>query len=208
MNSDTFKIPKWVKAGIVFFFLALVLFLFRVPILEKIGSNLVYQTEIVPSDAIVVLTGSHTGNRIEEAVRIFDKGMGKVIVFSGYAFYPGVVSHIWMKQYAIKLGVPEDNIISEKATGEISTWGEAESNLRQLESLKAKSFILVTSSYHTLRSHWVYQRSIKKLDMDLIIRVQPAPDPKVPYPGWWKIRSGQKFVFIEYLKFLYYIATY
>jgi uncharacterized SAM-binding protein YcdF (DUF218 family) len=208
MDSDTFKISKWVKAGTVVFFLALVLFLFRVSILEKIGGILIYQSELVPSDAIVVLAGSHNGCRIEEAARIFKKGMGKVIVFGGYTQYPGMEGHIGMKQYAIKLGVPGDKIIAEKATGEISTWGEAEFNLKQLERLKAKSFILVTSSFHTRRSQWVYERTIKKLNLDIALLLQPAPDPIVPYPGWWKVRSGQKKIFTEYIKLLYYLISY
>jgi uncharacterized SAM-binding protein YcdF (DUF218 family) len=208
MNNDTFKLSKWTIASVIVLFVTLALFIFKSPLLEKIGTNLVYKTEIVVSDAIVVLAGSQTGNRMEEAVRVFDKGMGKVIVFSGYTIYPGMDSHIGMKQYAMKLGVPEDKIVTEKATGEISTWGEALSNLKKLKDLKAKSFILVTSSFHTHRSHWVYERAIKSLNMDIVLRVQPAADPKVPYPGWWKIRSGQKSVFIEYIKFLYYVITY
>ena len=208
MDSDTFKISKWVKAGTVVFFLALVLFLFRVSILEKIGGILIYQSELVPSDAIVVLAGSHNGCRIEEAARIFKKGMGKVIVFGGYTQYPGMEGHIGMKQYAIKLGVPEEKIVAEKAIGETSTWGEALSNIKLLKRLKAKSLILVTSSFHTRRSHWVYERVIKSLNMHITLRVQPAYDPKVPYPGWWKIRSGKKYVFDEYIKFLYYLIVY
>jgi uncharacterized SAM-binding protein YcdF (DUF218 family) len=208
MNSGTYKIPRWVKAGTVALLLAVVLFVFRVPIVEKIGSNLVYQTELIPSDAIVVLAGSHTGNRMEEAARIYNKGMGKVMVFAGYTYYPGVDSNAGMKKYAIKLGVPEENIFTEMANGEDSTWGEALFNLKQLQRLKAKSFILVTSSYHTRRSYRVYERAIKKLNMNIDIRVQPAPDPKVPIPGWWKVRTGKKKIFYEYIKTLYYSIAY
>jgi uncharacterized SAM-binding protein YcdF (DUF218 family) len=208
MNSETFKFSKWLAAISVVLSVILILYVFKTSVLEKIGSSLVFQDELKPSDAIVVLAGSHTGNRMEEAVRIFDKGMGEVIVFSGYTYYPGMDSHIGMKQYAIKLGVPEDKIVTEKAIGENSTWGEALINLKQLERLKAKSFILVTSSFHTRRSHWVYERAIKSLSMDIALRVQPAPDPRVPYPGWWKIRSGKKNVFDEYIKFLYYLIVY
>jgi uncharacterized SAM-binding protein YcdF (DUF218 family) len=208
MKSKAFNIPKWVKASTLIFFVVLVAFIFRTPVLERIGAHLIYQDELKPSDAIVVLAGSHSGNRMEEAVRIFDKGMGKIIVFSGYTYYPGMDSHIGMKQYGIKLGVPEDKIIAEKANGENSTWGEAFFNLRQLERLKIKSFILVTSSFHTRRSHWVYERAIKSLNMDITFRVQPASDPRVPYPGWWKIRSGKKKVFNEYIKLLYYHIAY
>jgi uncharacterized SAM-binding protein YcdF (DUF218 family) len=199
------KISKWVW---VILFSAIILFVFRTPVFEEIGSFLVFQDELEPSDAIVVLSGSTTGNRMEEAVRVFDKGMGKVLVFSGYTYYPGMDSHRGMKQYAIKLGVPDDKIVAEKATGEISTWGEALANLKLLERLKAKSLILVTSSYHTRRSHWVYERAINSLNMDITLRVQPAYDPKVPYPEWWKIRSGKKMVFDEYIKFFYYFIIY
>ena len=208
MNNDTFKLSKWAIASAIVLFVTLVLFIFRTPLLEKIGNSLVFQDELKPSDAIVILAGSHTGNRMEEAVRVFEKGMGKVIVFSGYTYYPGMDSHIGMKQYAMKLGVPEEKIVTEKATGENSTWGEALANLKKLERLKAKSFILVTSSFHTRRSHWVYERAIKSLNMDIVLRVQPAADPKVPYPEWWKIRSGKKHVFNEYIKLLYYLIAY
>jgi uncharacterized SAM-binding protein YcdF (DUF218 family) len=199
------KVPKWLW---VILFSAITLFVFRTPVFEEIGNFLVFQDELEPSDAIVVLVGSSTGNRIEEAVRIFKKGMGKILVFSGYSYYPGMGSHRGMKQYAIKLGVPEDKIVAEKAIGETSTWGEALANIKLLKRLKAKSLILVTSSFHTRRSHWVYERVIKSLNMHITLRVQPAYDPKVPYPGWWKIRSGKKYVFDEYIKFFYYFITY
>ena len=199
------KVSKWLW-GILFS--AIILFAFRIPVFEEIGSFLVFQDELEPSDAIVILTGSNSGNRIEEAVRVFDKGMGKVLVFSGYSYYPGMDSHRGMKQYAIKLGVPDDKIVAEKATGEISTWGEALANIKLLERLKAKSLILVTSSFHTRRSHWVYERAIKSLNMDITLLVQPAYDPKVPYPRWWEIRSGKKKVFQEYIKLFYYFITY
>ncbi len=199
------KVSKWLW---VFLFSAMILFVIKASVFEKIGSFLVFQDELEPSDAIVVLSGSSTGNRIEEAARIFNKGLGKALVFSGYSYYPGMDSHVGMKQYAVKLGVPDDKIVAEKATGEISTWGEALANLKLLERLEAKSLILVTSSFHTRRSHWVYERAIKKLNMDISLRVQPAYDPKVPYPGWWKIRSGKKKVFDEYIKLFYYFITY
>jgi uncharacterized SAM-binding protein YcdF (DUF218 family) len=208
MERDNKNFSKWIFPTAAFLFLCLVFFIIRVPLLERIGSNLVIQDEIKPSDAIVVLAGSHTGNRMDEAVRVFNKGMGKVLVFSGYPYYPGMDSHFGMQQYAIKHGIPKEKIAMEKATGERSTWGEALSNLKQLEQLKARSFILVTSSFHTRRSKWVYERSIEKLNMDISFSVQSAPDPTVPYPAWWKARSGQKKIFNEYLKLAYYYIVY
>tara|TARA_Y100001936_G_scaffold237242_1_gene267600 strand:+ start:786 stop:1403 length:618 start_codon:yes stop_codon:yes gene_type:complete len=205
MSRDSFKLTTLI---IAFFFVALIIFIFKIPLLDKIGDNLVYRSKLVPSDAIVVLAGSPKGNRIEEAVQLFKKGMGKVMVFVGYPLYPGINSDEVMKNYAISLGVPEENIIARKLTGEISTLGEALCNLKQLELLKAKSFILVTSSHHTRRSRRTYEFAMKKLDMKLILRVQPAHDPRVPIPGWWKIHSGKREILFEYIKSFYYFLAY
>ena len=205
MSRNIFKLTTSI---ICLCFVVLIIFIFKIPLLEKIGDNLVYRSKLVPSDAIVVLAGSPSGNRIEEAVKLFKKGMGKVIVFGGYPFYPGIYSHDAMKKYAIRLGVPKEKVIAEKLVGEISTWGEALFNLKKLELLKAKSFILVTSSFHTRRSYRVYEIAMKKLDMKLIFGVQPAPDPKVPIPGWWKINSGKREILFEYIKSFYYLFAY
>ena len=205
MSRHRFKLTTLI---IALFFVVLFIFIFKIPILEKIGSILVYKSKLVPSDAIVILSGSPAGNRIEEAVRLFKKGMGKIMVFGGYPLYPGVNSHDAMKKYAIRLGVPKEKIIAGKLTGEISTLGEALFNLKQLELLKAKSFILVTSSFHTRRSHRIYEIAMKKLNMELIFRVQPAHDPRVPIPGWWKIHSGKREIIIEYIKSFYYLIAY
>ena len=205
MNRVRFKL---ITPTIALFFAVLIIFIFKIPLLEKIGENLVYSSKLLPSDAIVVLAGSPKGNRIEEAVRLFKKGMGKVIVFGGYPLYPGIKSHDAMKKYAIRLGVPEEKIITGKLMGEISTWGEALFNLKQLELLKVKSFILVTSSFHTRRSHRIYEVAMKKLDIKLILRVHPAHDPRVPIPGWWKIHSGKREITFEYIKSVYYLLAY
>ena len=205
MSRNRFKLTTRI---ICLCFVAIIIFIFKIPLLEKIGDNLVYRSKLVPSDAIVVLAGSPVGNRLEEAVRLFKKGMGKVIVFGGGPLYPGINSHDAMKKYAIRLGVPKEKIIAGKLTGEISTLGEALFNLKQLELLKAKSFILVTSSFHTRRSHRIYEMAMKKLNMELIFGVQPAHDPRVPIPGWWKTHSGKREIIIEYIKSFYYLLAY
>ena len=205
MSRNRFKIITLI---IALFFVFLIIFIFKIPLLEKIGDNLIYRSILMPSDAIVILAGSRAGNRVEEAVRLFKKGMGKVMVFGGYPLYPGVNSHDVMKKYAIRLGVPKEKIIAGKLTGEINTWGEALFNLKQLELLKAKSFIIVTSSFHTRRSHRTYKVAMKKLDMKLILRVQPAHDPRVPISGWWKVHSGKREILFEYIKSFYYLFSY
>jgi uncharacterized SAM-binding protein YcdF (DUF218 family) len=172
--------------------------------LLSIGKNLVKQDELQPADAIVVLAGSFSGNRVREAVSLMQKGYGKFIVFSGVQVYPGVFTHRFMKDYAVELGLPESQIITQVLKHERSTIGEAVENLASLRAYGFKSMILVTSGYHTRRSYAVYQRLIASGGIDIKLMVYPAYDPDIPVDGWWKTREGIKQIFLEYFKLVFY----
>ena len=169
-------------------------------LLTGIANVLVYEDQLVKSEAIVVLVGSRSGNRMEAAVKLYHRGLGKKLVFSGYQVYPGTYSHVLMKAYAIKLGVPEKNIITSNPEGEISTRGESLSNLFLLKNNNIKNFILVTSAYHTKRSKMMYERAKSVLNLDIKFLVYPVQDHFTPIDGWWKSRAGKKGIFLEFLK--------
>ena len=173
-------------------------------VLQKIGNYLVYQSPLKPAEAIIVLSGSGTGNRIEAGAELFKKGLGKFIVISGDEVYPGYYTHTLMKNYAINMGVPEDKIITSKIEGEISTWGEGIDNLEKLKENNFKSFILVTSAFHSYRAHIIYDQLISDLGYNFKWSVYPAEDPRIPIKGWWKKRVAKKAIFMEFIKLLYF----
>lgn len=173
-------------------------------ILQKIGNYLVYQGPLEPAEAIIVLSGSGTGNRIEAGAELFKKGLGKFIVISGDEVYPGYYTHTLMKNYAINMGVPEDKIIASAIEGEISTWGEGIDNLGKLKENNFKSFILVTSAFHSYRAHIIYDQLISDLGYSFKWSVYPANDPQVPIKDWWQERAARKVIFIEFIKLLYF----
>ena len=148
--------------------------------MQKIGDALVYQDPLEPADAIVILSGSGTGNRIEAGAHLFARGFGKVVIFSSPQGYPGEPPWAAMQNYAIKLGVPKKNIIAKKLEGEVSTWGEGIFNLKVLKKNSIKSLILVTSKFHTNRSHAVYEKLIADLGYDFKFIVYPAKDSRIP----------------------------
>ena len=170
--------------------------------MQKIGNALVYEDPLEPADVIVVLSGSGTGNRIKAGAMLYQKGIGRKLLISGDKVYPGYYTHILMKNHAINLGVPEDKIIASKIEGEISTWGEGIYNLEKLQENKFKSFILVTSAFHTNRAHAVYKKLIDDLGYNFKFMVYPAKDNRVPIKGWWKTRTGKKIILLEYLSTL------
>ena len=174
--------------------------LFKEPILIKMADLLIYENVLEPVDGILVLSGSMTGNRTLLGIRLYNEGLGKYLIFSGEESYFGIYSHELMKKFAIQNGVPEKNIITGEIEGETSTWGEGISNLNLMRSRGIKSFILVTSSYHTNRAHSVYKQLIQESGYDMKFLVHPAPDPKVPMSRWWEVRSAKVAIFLEYLK--------
>ena len=169
-------------------------------LLNALSRNLVHKDSLAKSEAIVVLSGSATGNRILVAAQLFHKGFGDKLVFSGYQVYPKTFSSTLMKNYALQLGVPEEKIITSIPDMEVSTRGESIANIELLKKHKIKSFILVTSAYHTRRSKINFENAISHLGYSMKFLVYPAADPLVPVQGWWKLRTGQKGIFIEYLK--------
>lgn len=210
--SSVFLFFKAMKKNILtgfvafLFLLGVVCFFYSDSFMNKIAEVLVFKGPIEPTEAIVVLSGSGTGNRVRAGVKLYREGFGKVVIISGVDLYPGYYQHNIMKEFAVKLGVPEKKIIAEKIEGESSTWGEAISNLEILRKNKIKSFILVTSSFHTYRAQMMYEALIAESDYEFKWFVYPAEDPRVPTQGWWNMRTAKASIFLEYMKILnYYI---
>ena len=176
---------------------------FSGPLLSGVSRALVYENPLVKAEAIVVLSGGN-GNRVEAAAKLYREGLGEKLFFSGFRVYPKTYTSSLMKKYAIKLGVPKDKIIASIPDVEVSTRGESVANLKLLNKNGIKKFILVTSAYHTRRSKLMYENAIELLGYDIEFLVYPAPDPFVPIKNWWKIRSGQKGLFFEYVKSIAY----
>ncbi len=198
------------KTRTVFFILFIVfigsVLFFKDSVLISFSANLVHEDVLEPAEAIVVLAGSKSGNRLEEGVRLLKDGLGKTLLFSGFQVYPHSFTNQLMIEHAKSLGVFSDKIITKISTGESSTWGEAIANLNLLKQNDIHKFILVTSSFHTKRSHWVYQKLVDEMDLKMEFKVHPAKDPDIPIGDWWESRMGRKMILLEYLKTVaYYI---
>ena len=192
-----------IKALLVFGIVIVLGVVFSEPLLNGVSRALVHEDPLVKVDAIVVLAGGN-GNRIEAAARLYHEGFGKKIFFSGFKLYPKIYTSTRMKNYALELGVPKDKMVISIPDVEVSTRGESVANLELLNKNHVKNFILVTSSYHTRRAKLIYENTISLLAYDVKFLVYPAQDPFVPIEGWWRIRTAQKGVFFEYIKWIAY----
>ncbi len=167
--------------------------------LNGIAQSLVYRDELIPAEALVVLSGGG-GNRVREAARLYNSGFGSILIMSGTPLYPDVYFHDMMKQYAIKLGIPEKAIHVRRIRNDLSTLGEAGTNLEMLRERGIRSFILVTSEFHTGRARRIYLDYIERENLDMKMQVAAAIDEHVPLSNWWEKRYSRKMVFLEFIK--------
>ncbi len=189
---------------LLFFIIILIIgYLFHEAILNKVGSALVKKDVIQPSDAIVVLTGDYTGTRMHAGISLLKSGMGKYIVFNGGKEYWTInYSELVLRQLSAEGIKPEQAVWSDDDQNSRNTRDEALANLRLLTEKGVKSFILVTSDYHTARSARVYERLAKNHEMSMYI--YPVQDPNVILNGWWRDRASAKNVLIEWEKTIWY----
>ena len=125
--------------GIVF---ALCFIFFSKQLLNGLSQALIHEDNLVPTPAIVVLSGSYTGNRIKTAAKLFHDGFGEKLIFSGFKIYPGTATNELMKKYALKLGVPDSKIVTEISDEESSTRGESIANLKLLKKINVRIYEL------------------------------------------------------------------
>lgn len=192
------------KKLILLITILLSVYLFHETILNKVGSALVRKDSITSSDAIVVLTGDYTGTRMQAGISLLKSGMGKYIVFNGGKDYWKINhSELVLRQLSAEGITPEQAVWSDDENNNTrNTRDEAKVNLHLLTEKKAKSFILVTSDYHTARAARVYEKLAKSHRMKMV--VYPVQDLTVILNGWWRDRSSAKNVLLEWEKTIWY----
>ncbi len=194
------------KALLLFFITMCLFYLFHIPVLNYVANQLVYKDNINPSDAIVVLAGDQ-GERLNAGISLFKRGYGKNIVFWGGPAYEKVTNaELFLKQMKESGVGPEIAVWSEEKLLQNGTAGEAQVNMKLLQNKGARSFILVTSNYHSARARYVYAPLAEKKGMKMY--VYPSQDSAVKLEGWWRDRASAKIIFLELLKTLWYRLFY
>ena len=149
------------------------------------------------ADIAVVLAGDGYGKRILEAAQLVKEGYVPRVLVSGPAGTYGLNECDLAIPFAVKQGFPESYFIHGEHEAH-STREEARANVAQMRKLGVKSFIVVTSDYHTRRAGWMFRKEAP----DMQIYIVAAPDAEWELRAWWQNREGQKHVATEWLKSL------
>ena len=150
-----------------------------------------FQTDISQkTDAIIVLTGGK--NRISEAVKLLNDGLGEKLLISGVAQKTSLQD--LSKRNDIVILTQREITLDKRSTNTIENAIEA---VEWARKNNIKSIRLVTSNYHILRSELEFQAKAPELEIIL----HPVYSENVS-ASWWRSPRSFCLVASEYNKFL------
>ncbi|MDT3700440.1 MAG: YdcF family protein [Thermincola sp.] len=179
----------------------LILVILYTPLIQTAASPLIVQDPLAKADAIVVLSGGWEKegrlgkNTIEGytyGIRLFQKGLGKYLLFSGGNLREKPSEAQELAQMAMANGFPRESILIEDSSE--STWEKALFIKKVMLDKNLDSVVLVTSPYHALRAKTLFEeKGIKVISA-------PVPDGEFyQADGPDRLRIA-KLVALEYLK--------
>jgi uncharacterized SAM-binding protein YcdF (DUF218 family) len=197
-QSDKKSTEKpWYQGCLIFLLVLLVIFVVFWAGLIFAGSFLIVGDRVKPADAIVVLSGDE-GERVEEAVKWYQKGYGSYFVFTKTHtedIGEGRTYSEKLMRLAMEGGVPADSMLV--------TEGEASSTVEEARAVKLisnqrniNSIIVITAPYHTRRTQLIFKKEFA--DTEIKVMVHPVEDSWYKPLFWYLTRSGWRQTLAEY----------
>jgi len=170
------------------------LYLFRVPILQAAGRFWIVDDSPGPADAIMILGDDNfQGDRATRAAELFRAHWAPRVVASGRPLRPYISVPDHMRRDLEQRGVPDSAIVSYPRP--VANTREEAEGLRKLAIERGwRHVLIVTSTYHTRRTHFIFARVWPK---EYEFRVISAHDSEYDPDSWWRTREGLKLVFHE-----------
>ncbi len=167
-----------------------------------LGFYLSPQSNLQKADAIVVVSGGQTTTRAQKGIELFKDNMAKNLILSGAALDDGPSNATAMAVQATASGVPYYAIYTDPDSQ--NTYENAKNTKLILESIDAKSIILVTSPYHQRRTYETF-RSV--LGHDYVIQNASSVDNRWSKSQWYKTEFGRDISISELQKMIYIYVT-
>lgn len=168
-----------------------------------IGYYLSPQDGLTKADAIVAISGGDTQARTKEAVRLYQEGWAKHLIFSGAAFDPNSPSNAAaMAQAAEDAGVPATAIELDEIAA--NTRQNAAGVAAIVKAQDYQSIILVTSPYHQRRASIVFSR---ELPANVAIYNHSTTDLDWRRSHWWATPTSRSLTIAELQKVVYELVS-
>jgi len=177
---------------------------------------LIVEKPLPTADAMIVLSGSAAyKERTQKAAELFSRGVAKKIFITNDGERSGWsrterrnIPYVELEQRElIDGGVPADaiTVLPGNVTG--TEW-EARELAKELEARPLKSVVIVTSSFHTRRSLWTFEKLASATGTEFGIEHAPLGDSSPQPWTWWLSRNGWRTVGGEYVKSVAYWVLY
>jgi uncharacterized SAM-binding protein YcdF (DUF218 family) len=166
--------------------------------LPLFGRLLIHDDGPAKADIAVVLAGDQWGQRILKGAELVRDGYVPAVLVSGPRYYESNESDIAIDM-AVRHGYPRAWFISFP-NDSLSTRDESLDIVPELQRRGVRSFLLVTSDYHTGRAGRIYRSTERQLGGGPEMRVVAAPDKYFRCNSWWRTREGLKIMFMEWSK--------
>ena len=154
-------------------------------------------------DAIVVVSGGRTSDRVEGGVFLYKQGLAEYMIMSGAAADENSPSNAeTMKEQAVRMGVPEEKILTEEFSKDTKENAQMTGEIIRFRDMK--SITIVTAEYHQRRTYLEFRQELGDG-----IKIYNYPAAKVGSnallwwitpQGWWLAISEAVKIGIFYLR--------
>lgn len=176
--------------------LALLLAVAYVPLLEAAARYLIVADPLERADVIIVLAGGRRDERVRQAADLYRQGYAPLVLLSGGEEMMGISLPEMLGRQARAHGVPAEAILYEP--GSTSTGEQARLLRPILEARPMRRAIIVTSTYHTRRTRYIFRKTFAGSGIDL--RVYPVERDLFRPEQWWTREADTESVVLEYIK--------
>jgi uncharacterized SAM-binding protein YcdF (DUF218 family) len=196
---------RWLRVLLVFMLIGITAAVtakhWAVPLLQRYALSFrINQPE--KSDAICILLGDFRV-RPFRAAELYFRGYAPQVLIADFPedmFYGSLESQL-AQVMTLKIGLPADKLV--RIRGRVtSTQEEARFYREYAETHGLKSLLVVTSSFHTRRSRWIFDKVFAGSGIKLSFAA--ARQPYIDESNWFYSDEGLVTYFSETLKTIYY----
>jgi uncharacterized SAM-binding protein YcdF (DUF218 family) len=189
----------------------ILLYIFRAPVLTKVGEYLVVSDSLGQAD-LIYLMGGGLDARPLRAAQLYRAGHARKVAIPtgevGAAERLGVRPNIAVETAFLlqRAGVPRSAIVLLSIPGgSTSTLDDAEILATYIKRHQLRSVIAVTSEFHTRRSRWALRKTMGRLlpGQQIDLRMAVADDPRYEPSDWWHSEAGMTDSVTEFIKFVH-----
>jgi uncharacterized SAM-binding protein YcdF (DUF218 family) len=187
---------RFLKVVAVLLIIAAVLVALHRPLLTAAAGWLIVDDPLERADVIVVLAGGAGAERVRQAADLYHQGYAPRVLLSGGETTLGIPETEILRRQALAHSIPDSALLFEPAS--TSTYEQARDLRPQLERLGARRAIVVTSSYHTRRTRYLFRKVFSGSPVE--IRVFPVQRDIFNPDQWWTREWDTERVALEYIK--------